>query len=78
MAGILGTAAGLGANVGTMTAGAAASSQIGDLGMGLQSAQNADSTKQIMQQGMLSAIRSFAEAISKTLKAGADSVKGLV
>jgi len=65
-------------SMGAMNSGAAASSGVDSAGMDSVSQQNAQSTDSIMKQGMLSAIRSYAEAIAKTLKAGADSVKGLV
>lgn len=70
--------AGIEGSLGALGSGAAQSLQIGDIGMSAIATQNAQSMKDIMLQGMLSALRSFCEALAKTLKAGADAVKGLV
>lgn len=70
--------AGIDSSVGALNAGATQSLAISDIGMDAIATQNAQSMKDIMLQGMLSALRSFCEALAKTLKAGADAVKGLV
>ena len=65
-------------SMGSFNSGTAQSAGVDNAGMNGVSQQNAQSTDSIMKQGMLSAIRSYAEAVAKTLKAGADAVKGLV
>ncbi|MEK8029348.1 hypothetical protein AACH06_00830 [Ideonella sp. DXS29W] len=68
----------IGPSMGAMNSGAASSAGVDSAGMQAVSAQNAQSIDSIMTQGQLSALRSYAEATAKTLKAGADAVKGLV
>jgi hypothetical protein len=63
---------------GAMTDGAAGSAATDEAGMAGVSQQNAQSIDSTMKQGQLTALRSYAESIAKTLKAGADAVKGLV
>lgn len=65
-------------SMGSLTSGAASSAGVDSAGMDTVSAQNAQSIDSILKQGQLSALRSYAEATAKTLKAGADAVKGLV
>lgn len=70
--------AGFDSSVGALNQGASDSSAVGEMGMNAIAAQNAESMQQIMLQGILSALRAFAEALAKTLKAGAEAVKNLV
>jgi hypothetical protein len=51
---------------------------INNQGLQMEGAQNAQAVEQIMQQAMLTVIRTFAEMIGKTAKAMVDSMKGLV
>ncbi|MFE8646294.1 hypothetical protein ACFX58_14510 [Sphingomonas sp. NCPPB 2930] len=67
-----------GASMGNLSSGQAELAGASNQGLQMQGAQNAQAVEQIMQQSMLTVIRTFAEMIGKTAKAMVDSMKGLV